>query len=134
MGTEVPPPSPATQDRRTYLGTTIKTAAFAGNPFLSTATAPMVCVPLLTFFFCHVAAQEVTFVHIAMGLPSPVTVIDAMPLGEFAETAILTLPFTVDPLVGALTATLGGEADVVTGVSVVTDTLDDCDDVLPATS
>jgi hypothetical protein len=99
------------------------TEALAGDPFLSTAIPPTVCVPFDTFFFCHVAEQEVTLVHVARGLLSPVIVIDAMPIGELAETAMLMLPFGVDPFVGESTVTLGGEADVV--ADVVTDTLDD---------
>ena len=59
-------------------------------------------------------------------------VIDAMPFAEFAETAILALPFNTLPLVGELIATLGAEADV--GAGVVTDALADWAEVLPAAS
>jgi len=92
----------------------------------------MVCVPLDSFFFCHVAEQEVTLAHVASVLLSPVIVIDAMPIAEFAETAILMLPFGVDPFVGELIETLGGGSVVV--ADVVTDTLDDWVEVLPAAS
>ena len=87
----------------------------------------MVCVPTLIFFFCHVAEQDFTLVHVASGLPSAVIVIDAMQLAESAETAILALPFSVLPFVGVLIAMLGG-------ADVVTDTLGDWVDVLPAAS
>jgi hypothetical protein len=93
----------------------------------------MVCVPLVSFFFCHVAEQEVTSIHVARGLPSAVIVIDAMPIAELAETPMLMLPFGVDPFFGETTATLGGESDVVVA-DVVTDTLDDWAEALPAAS
>ena len=92
----------------------------------------MLCVPCVIFFFCQVVAQELTLAHVARGLPSAVIVIDAMPFAEFAETAILALPFNTLPLVGELIATLGAEADV--GAGVVRDALADWAEVLPAAS
>ena len=59
-------------------------------------------------------------------------VIDAMPFAEFAETAILALPFTTLPFDGELIATLGAKTGV--GAGIVTDTLDDWAEVLPAAS
>ena len=51
-----------------------------------------------------------------------------MPFAEFADTAILALPFNVLPFVGELITALGA------GAGVVTETPDDCADVLPAAS
>ena len=59
-------------------------------------------------------------------------VIDAMPFAEFAETAILALPFSTLPFDGEAIATLGAETGVGAGVEM--DTLDDWADVLPAAS
>ena len=124
---------PASRHRRAYYRVTIVTEALAGNPFASVAIAPMVCVPCEIFFFCHVAAQDATPAHVARGLPSAMIVIDAMPFAEFAATAILALPFTTLPFDGELIATLGGVVTV--GVAgVVTDTLDDWEEILPAAS
>ena len=116
-----------------YLRTVTATEAFAGDPFLSTAIAPMVCGPCVIFFFCHVAEQEVTLAHVVRVLPSAVIVIDATPIAELAETAMLTLPFGVDPFVGELIVTPGG-GESVAGAGVVTDTLDDWAEVWPAAS
>ncbi len=118
--------------RRAYRGTTTVTEALATNPFALLAIPPMTCVPFDIFFFCHVAEQEVTLAHAARRFPSAVIAIDAMPFAEVAETAILRLPFTEVPLVGELIVMLGAEAGV--GAGVVTDTLDDWADVLPAAS
>jgi hypothetical protein len=118
--------------RHRHYRVTIVTEALVGNPFPSVAIAPMLCVPCVIFFFCHVVEQEATLTHVARGLPSAVIVIDAMPFAEFADTAILALPFNILPFVGELIATLGAETDV--GAGVVTDTLDDWEEVLPAAS
>ena len=77
-------------------------------------------------------AQDATLAHVAMGLPSAVIVIDAMPFAEFAETVILALPFTTLPFDGELITTAGAETGA--GADVVTDTLDDWAEVLPAAS
>ena len=72
--------------------------------------------------------------QVVSGVPSAVIVIDAMPIVELADTAMLTLPFDVDPFVGELTTTLGGEPEPDVAAGVVTDTLDDWADALPAAS
>ena len=110
-----------------------RTEVSALFPCLSMALPRMVCVPFVSFFFCHVTEHVVTFSHVVRVLSSPVIVIDAMPMAEFAETAMLTLPFGVDPFVGELIATLG-DVDSGAVMSVVTDTLDDWLEVLPAAS
>jgi hypothetical protein len=76
--------------------------------------------------------QEETLLQVARGLPSAVIVMEAMPIGEFAEIAILTLPFGVAPFVGESITTLGAGTEVV--ASVVTDTFDDWAELLPAAS
>jgi len=91
------------------------------------------CVPFANFFFCQVTAQVETLAQVASGLPSPVIVIEAMPIVEVAEIAIFTLPFGVAPFVGELTTTLGGE-EVVVAELVVTETFDDWAELLPAAS
>jgi hypothetical protein len=109
-----------------------ETEALLLFPCVSVATPPMLCVPLLIFFFCQVVAQDETLKHVERGAPSAVIVMDAMPIVELAETAILTLPFGLAPFVGELIATLGAEAEV--AASVETDTLDDWAELLPAAS
>ena len=79
-----------------------------------------------------IAAPALTSAHRARGLPSATRLSDATPVAEIAATAILALPFTTLPFVGELIATLGAETGV--GADVVTDTLDDWADVLPAAS
>jgi hypothetical protein len=71
------------------------------------------------FFFCHVAEQEVTLVHVASGLPSTVIVSFAMPLAEFADTAMLALLLIVAPLIGEVIVIVGGVGMVAPGVDVV---------------
>jgi hypothetical protein len=77
------------------------------------------------------------FLHVARGLPSTAIAIKAMPLAEFAEAAILMLPFLMlDPFVGELMVTLGGGAGGGGGAEevVVTEMPDAWPEVLPAAS
>ena len=84
-------------------------------PIVSDAVPPTVCVPLVIFFHCHVAEQELAPGHVLRVLPSAWTAVDAT-VPPIAETTILTLllPVKVVPFDGELTVTL-------TWIGVVTD-------------
>lgn len=69
--------------------------------------------PFRKILFLPSRGHEVTLVHVARVLLSLVIVIDLMPIDEIAEMAILMLPFAVDPFVGELIATLGGDVSII---------------------
>jgi len=85
-----------------YLRSTIVIEVLPCCPFLLTAVAPIVCVPIFIVLLCNVAEQAVVLEHVRIGLLSAVMVIEAMPLGSLADEVILMLPLflIVTPFAG----------------------------------